>query len=81
MTISTPTSIKTRSHDTWLTTKVKSKLLATDDINATRIKVLTDNGVVHLMGMVTRDEGRIAARTAQNIKDVKGIVKVFEYIP
>ncbi|MBI5450555.1 MAG: BON domain-containing protein [Gammaproteobacteria bacterium] len=74
-----PTSMMTRSHDAWLTTKVKSALLGAEDINGIQIKVVTENGVVYLMGVVTPAEGQSAAAAAQKVSGVKGIVKVFEY--
>ena len=70
----------TRSHDAWLTTKVKSKYAFNNDVNGQRIKVVTENGVVHLMGLVTQKEADRAAAVAQTTSGAKRIVKAFEYI-
>lgn len=78
--VATPTSMQTRSEDTWLTTRVKSEMLKQKSLNALQIKVITENGVVYLMGMVSHAEARAAANTAQSVMGVKGIVTVFEYL-
>jgi len=77
--IAPPTSAKQQSTDTWITTRVKSELLSADGLEAARIKVVTENDVVYLMGLVTHAEGDSAARTAQKVEGVKRIVTVFEY--
>ncbi|MDK1023311.1 MAG: BON domain-containing protein [Gammaproteobacteria bacterium] len=80
ITVSGPTSMVARSNDTWLTTKVKSRLIGSKNVRANRIKVVTENGVVYLMGLVTRDEADAAVRVARKTYGVQKIVKVFEYI-
>ena len=75
-----PISRVARSNDTWLTTKVKSRLLARRDIRGSRIKVVTENSVVYLMGLVSRAHADKAVAVAQQVFGVQKIVKVFEYI-
>lgn len=75
-----PTSFNTRSNDTWITTKCKSTLLGAKGLDATHVKVVTEDGVVYLMGLVTREEGNTAAKTVQQVTGVQKVVKVFEYI-
>jgi osmotically-inducible protein OsmY len=74
------TSLLSRTNDRWLTTKVKSAFSAAEFSDATRIKVVTDNGVVYLMGLLTRAEADAAANIARDIQGVQKVVKVFEYI-
>ena len=69
-----------RSNDTWITSKVKSKLLGTSNISSNRFKVVTENGVVYLMGLVTRDEGNRAAQIAADTDGVVKVVKLYQYI-
>ena len=78
--IEEPTPLKTRSNDTWITTKVKSTLLGAKGLEATHIKVITENGVVYLMGLVTHQDGDTAAKTVQQVKGVQRVIKVFEYL-
>lgn len=68
------------SSDTWLTTKVKSVLLANEDVDSGRIKVITENGVVYLMGLLTRAEAERAAEVTRSIGGVQKVVKAVEYI-
>ncbi len=75
-----PTSTVARANDGWLTTKVKTKLGLSDQAEGDRIKVITENGVVYLMGLLTRDEADAAVQLAQSVYGVQKIVKVFEYI-
>lgn len=70
----------TRSNDTWLTSKVKAKLLDTKYVPSATIDVTTDHGVVYLMGLVTEAEGNYAATAASEVSGVKKVVKVFETI-
>jgi osmotically-inducible protein OsmY len=70
----------TRSNDTWLTSKVKAKLLETKYVPSATIDVTTDHGVVYLMGLVTEAEGNYAATAASEVSGVKKVVKVFETI-
>ncbi|MFZ6656256.1 BON domain-containing protein [Undibacterium sp. TJN19] len=69
-----------RSNDALITTKVKATFVDTKDLQATAFKVVTEAGVVFLMGRVTQREGNLAADVASSISGVRKVVKVFEYI-
>ncbi len=76
------TSLLVRSNDSMLTTKVKAAMMMQSDrINATRVKVVTENSVVYLMGIISKDEEKIAVDIARHVKGVKKVVKIFEYMP
>jgi Predicted periplasmic or secreted lipoprotein len=75
-----PTSLLTRSGDSWVTSKVKTKLLASDAAPGRDIKVVTENGVVYLLGLVTRDDADTAAEIARNTGGVRKVVRMFEYV-
>ncbi len=74
------TSLLSRTNDSWLTTKVKSALAANEDTEASRIKVVTENEVVYLMGLLTRAEADASVKVTRDVQGVQKIVKVFEYI-
>lgn len=74
------TSLASRSNDTLLTSKVKTRFLAERKFQINHVKIVTENAVVFLMGMVTRQEGDNAARIASETSGVSKVVKVFEYI-
>lgn len=75
------TSFRSRSHDTWITSKVKSQMVNAKGLDSTRVKVVTENGSVYLMGLVTNKEADIAVNATRNVDGVKRVVKMFEYIP
>jgi osmotically-inducible protein OsmY len=76
--IAPATPLSRRSRDTWITTQIKAKLVGNKEISATRIKVITEDGVVYLMGLVTRAESEIATEIAQAIDGVDKVIQIFE---
>ena len=80
ITISGKTSLTSRSNDSLLTSKVKSRFLHSGQFRFNHIKVITENGVVYLLGMVTRAEAENAAEIAGTTSGVLKVVKVFEYL-
>ncbi|MEO5764870.1 MAG: BON domain-containing protein [Casimicrobiaceae bacterium] len=73
--------LSVRSNDTLITSKVKTRFLeANQTFSATQVKVVTQRGVVYLMGIVTRTEGDAAAKIASTTGGVVRVVKLFEYI-
>ncbi|MGJ8691614.1 MAG: division/outer membrane stress-associated lipid-binding lipoprotein [Thalassotalea sp.] len=78
--ISNSTSVLTTSNDVWLTSKVKTALFGSDNLEATNIKVVTENGEVFLMGLVSNKEAEEAVEIARNISGVNKVYKAFEYI-
>lgn len=75
-----PRSTLTASSDAWITSKVKSYMIAEKGFDSTRIKVVTENGEVFLMGLVTKVEGERAITIARNVSGVQRVVPVFEYV-
>ncbi|OCH14101.1 BON domain-containing protein [Aliivibrio sp. 1S128] len=67
------------NNDSWITTKVKSSLLAKSELNGIKVSVFTEAQEVFLVGFVTEEQGDIAADVARNITGVKGVIKAFEY--
>ena len=80
LTIGDNTGFAVRSSDALLTTKIKTKLLTAANIKDSRVKVVTENGSVFLLGLVTHAEGNIAGSVAQNTDGVQKVVLLFEYI-
>jgi len=73
------TELGVRTNDTYITSKVKTRFLESDKFNATQVKVVTERGVVYLMGIVSHQEGDAAANIASTTTDVLRVVKLFEY--
>lgn len=79
ITIEGPTSSLTRTSDSWITTKIKTQMLATDDLKSSSIKIITENGVVYLMGVVSEQQAEIAVDIARQVSGVQKVVKIFQY--
>jgi osmotically-inducible protein OsmY len=69
-----------RSNDSLITAKVKASFIDARDLFANSFKVVTERGVVYLMGRVTRREGDRAGEMARSIGGVQKVVKVLDYI-
>lgn len=78
--IAAPSSAMTRTSDAWITTKVKTWLLGRSDTEGGRVKVVTEDGVVFLMGMVTLEEAERISSTAADIDGVQRVVRLFEIV-
>ena len=79
LTIAAPNSLTTRSSDTVLTAKVKTKLIALKEIDGTKVKVVTENGIVYLMGLLAGSSAADQAATAAStVSGVQKVVKLFE---
>lgn len=66
--------------DALITSKVKSQLFAQESIKDSKMVVLTEGGVVYLMGMVSREQASLAGQVAQKIDGVQRVVQLFEVI-
>jgi osmotically-inducible protein OsmY len=73
-------SFTVRSNDSLITTKVKGRLLDSGKINPLHVKVVTENSIVYLMGLVTKDEANEATEVARTTSGVQKVVRVFEYL-
>lgn len=78
--IGSPSSLSGRSNDTLLTSKVKASLVDAKDIISTAFKVVTERGVVYLMGRVTEREATRATDIARGVAGVMKVVRVFEIV-
>jgi osmotically-inducible protein OsmY len=74
-----PSSLGARANDGLITTRVKARLLDSNKVNPVHVKVVTEAGVVYLMGIVTEQEADAAVDVARTTGSVIKVVKVFEY--
>lgn len=77
--IAAPSAIPSRSSDAWITSKVKTKITAEKGLDPFFIKVVTEHGIVYLMGIVTRAEAQKAVNIVSTSAGVQRVVKIFEY--
>ena len=80
LTIAAPSSMLSRSSDALITAKIKTALGRHSFEIAARTKVVSENGVVYLLGLVRRGEADVATGIARKIGGVQRVVKLFEYI-
>ncbi len=65
--------------DSWITTKIRSQIIADSSIDPNAFKVVTSDRVVYLMGDVQRDEAEKVVKIARFTNGVERVVKVFRY--
>jgi len=73
-------SLASRGSDSLVTSNVKARMVNNGKFSPNHVKVVTESGVVYLMGLVTQAEGDAAAEIARTTSGVNRVVKVFEYI-
>lgn len=82
MIIAAPNSYMTRTSDSLITAKVKTALFGVRDVEGfdpTRVKVVTEDGMVYLMGLLNRRDADAAAASTSQVSGVEKVVKLFEY--
>ena len=72
-------SLGARAGDSFITSKIKARLLDSNKVNPVHVKVVTEAGVVYLLGLVTETEANDAVEIARTTGGVVKVVKVFEY--
>lgn len=73
-------SMKQQGIDSLTTAKVKSRLLGEQGLPSVHAKVVTENGVVYLMGLAKRSEAQYVSQIVQQVDGVKRVVLVIEYL-
>jgi osmotically-inducible protein OsmY len=79
ITVTQPTTLMLRSNDAVLTSKVKARFVEANKFRANHIKVVTENSVVYLLGLVKRQEAQDATEIARTSGGVHRVVRLFEY--
>ncbi|WP_417439109.1 division/outer membrane stress-associated lipid-binding lipoprotein [Idiomarina sp.] len=73
--IGSKASAAVRAGDSWITSKVKLKFANNKSIDATNIKVVTENAEVFLLGHVSQAEADAAVEVARNVDGVERVIK------
>ena len=74
------TTFLSRSNDAWISTKIKTKMLADPNVSGMRTKIVTENSVVYLMGLVTQNEANQIVDLVSDTRGVTKVVRAFEYV-
>jgi osmotically-inducible protein OsmY len=77
--VAPPSSLGQRTNDTTLGSKVRAQFVNTKEIPFNSVSIVTERGIVYLMGFVTAKEGEIAAYVASRVSGVQQVVKAFDY--
>ena len=77
--VSELTSLGSRTSDSYITSKIKTRFLDANKFNALQVKVVTEAGIVYLLGVVTQKEADDAVEIARTTGGVRKVVKMFEY--
>jgi osmotically-inducible protein OsmY len=80
LTVAEPSTLSNRSNDTYITSKVLASLYDAKDTFANAFKVVTERGVVYLMGRVTQREGDRGAEIARGVNGVQKVVTIYDYL-
>ncbi|HEY6820593.1 MAG TPA: BON domain-containing protein [Burkholderiales bacterium] len=72
-------SLGSRANDSYLTSKVKARFVEARRFSPVHVKVVTEAGVVYLLGVVTQKEADDAVEIARTTDGVRKVVKIFEY--
>jgi len=80
LTLSGVTSLTSDANDVAITSQVKARMLRDERVPATKIKVVTEAGVVYLMGLVSQAEAEAATNIARTTSGVTKVVTLFEYL-
>jgi len=80
ITIGPRTAFTQITSDTWLSSKVRTTLIATKGIPSNSVKVTVEAGNVYLQGMVTQQQSEEISRTVSSIGGVKEVFTLFEIL-
>ena len=73
-------SLGSRSTDSYITSKVKARLVDAKEVSANQVKVVTERASVFLMGLLTEPEAKVAVQVARTTTDVRKVINVIEVI-
>lgn len=79
LTIAAPSALPSRSTDAWITSKLKTKMTTNEGTDPFHIKVVTERGIVYLMGLLSHAEADQAVNLVKSTAGVQRVVKIFEY--
>jgi osmotically-inducible protein OsmY len=75
-----PSTLGQRSSDALITGQVKASIIDEKGLYVGAFKIVTERGVVYLMGRVTQREADTATQIARNISGVQRVVRIFDII-
>ena len=80
LTIGPQTTFLSRANDTWIQSRIKSKLIFHQDIEANRVEVIIENNIVYLMGRLSKIQAEKITNIVRSTRGVTKVVRAIEYI-
>ena len=78
LTVSSELTLSQITEDSYLSSKVRTKLATTRDFKSKHLTIIVENGSVYLMGLMTSEEQRIAVAVTRDVDGVKRVVRIME---
>ncbi|WP_010598113.1 BON domain-containing protein [Rickettsiella massiliensis] len=79
ITLGIPTTAYRRAKDIAITSSVKTRMFADSRLKSNNFKIVTENGVVYILGLATKKQANIAVAIARKVSGVQQVVKLIEY--
>lgn len=79
--IASQSTFYSRTNDSWIATKVRSKIIKARAIEVNRVKIIVENRVVYIMGLMTEKEAQSIAELSRTTKGVLKVVRAVELVP
>lgn len=81
LSIASKASIYSRANDNWIGTKIRTKLIGSTEIESNRVKIVVENRVVYIMGLLTESETQHVTELARTTEGVTKVVRAVELVP
>ena len=79
LTVSQNTSLKQAIKDSWLTGKLRAKMVAENGIDPSQFKIISENNIVYILGDVRKPQAERVIHLAQNLSGVTKIIRILRY--
>jgi osmotically-inducible protein OsmY len=81
LTVGPASSLSSRSTDAYITSKIKARFVDSNQLSANHVKVVTENGTAHLLGILNAQEAKVAVNIARTTDGVRKVINVMEIVP
>ncbi|HEY7774243.1 MAG TPA: BON domain-containing protein [Marinagarivorans sp.] len=81
LTVASKATIYSRANDNWIGTKIRAKLFNSTQVESNRVKILVENRVVYIMGLLTESETQHVTELARTTEGVDKVVRAVELVP
>jgi osmotically-inducible protein OsmY len=79
LTIGENTSISKAISDSWLTSKIRAKMVAENGLDPSQFKIISEKGAVYILGDVKKDQAQKVIEIVRRTSGVKKVIKILRY--